>query len=430
MSNPVEPLMIGEVAGGITPDDSPAIDEMLQGEQPESKVYEGKVEFTTPKSDEGTIRQIEKFLHAKWQFRYNQATNKVEWRTFGAHRDFVDMVDYDYHSLLFAIKRTGLSCSLHTLRALLASDFVPAYNPYTHYFDHLPPWDRETDYIEMLAQTVQTTNQAFWFQCFKKWLVATTASMVVPKEVNQTAIIFSGPQGVGKTRWFSHLMPEALRRYQFAGTLNLRDKDSQVKLSECPLIVMDELENMGSRNIDALKELITKQHIYLRRAYAYAHESFVRRASFAGSVNHHEFLHDMTGNRRFLCFEVREINPDHDIPLDLVFAQALHLYQEKFRFWFNQEEIAEINAHNEEFRVISLEEEQLTAFFEPCKEDDATDFLSATGILKIIAAATGIRSLSLQKLGHALNAKNFKRIKRNGRYVRVVRALHNQQTLD
>ena len=54
--------------------------------------------------------------------------------------------------------------------------------------------------------------------------------------------------------------------------VNVRDKDSQVKLSECCLIVMDELENM-SRNLDALKELITKRDIHIRKAYSYTHDA-------------------------------------------------------------------------------------------------------------------------------------------------------------
>ena len=40
---------------------------------------------------------------------------------------------------------------------------------------------------------------------------------------------------------------------------------------------MDELENM-SRNLDALKELITKRDIHIRRAYAFTHEHYTRRA--------------------------------------------------------------------------------------------------------------------------------------------------------
>ena len=53
-----------------------------------------------------------------------------------------------------------------------------------------------------------------------------------------------------------------------------------------------------------------------------------------------QFLNDLTGNRRFLCFEVEHINTQHGIPLDQLFAQLLSLYERGFQYWFNEEEIA------------------------------------------------------------------------------------------
>ena len=184
---------------------------------------------------------------------------------------------------------------------------------------------------------------------------------------------------------------------------------------------MDELENMGGKNIDALKELITKEHIYLRRAYAYTHENYVRRASFAGSVNHKEFLVDMTGNRRFLCFEVNRIYPDHQISLAMVYAQALNLFHSGFQYWFDQDEIAELNASNEEFRTISVEEEQLMSYFEPCSEEDDPEYLKTTQILQVIASASKVRGLSDQRLGRVLRAKGFLRVKKGDRWMYAVK---------
>jgi len=422
MSNLMEQRPQPRELGGITPDDSAAIDDFLGGTHENQQVLEPRIEIATTGTNGGVLQQIEAFLKARHCFRYNQATNKVEWKCQDkSQNDFVDMRDYDYNTVLRGIKYAELSCSISSLRILLASSFVTPYDPYTDYFERLPAWDGQTDYIEQLANTVETTNPKFWQRCFRKWLVALTGSLIDEKVVNHTAIIFSGAQGIGKTRWFGRILPEELRRYQFAGTLNLRDKDSQVKLSECPLIVMDELENMGGKNIDALKELITKEHIYLRRAYAYTHEKYVRRASFAGSVNHKEFLVDMTGNRRFLCFEVNRINPEHQIPLDRVYAQALHLLQSGFQYWFDQDEIAELNASNEEFRTISVEEEQLMSYFEPCSEENDPEYLKTTQILQVISSSSKMRGLSEQRLGRVLRAKDFLRVKKGDRWVYVVK---------
>lgn len=69
----------------------------------------------------GVLQQIEAFLKARYRFRYNQATNKVEWKPLDkAEEVFTDMRDYDYNTVLRKIKYEGLSCSMTTLRTMLA----------------------------------------------------------------------------------------------------------------------------------------------------------------------------------------------------------------------------------------------------------------------------------------------------------------------
>ena len=43
------------------------------------------------------------------------------------------------------------------------------------------------------------------------------ASLVDEKAVNHTAIIFSGPQGIGKTRWFHTIIPPELKEFIYEG---------------------------------------------------------------------------------------------------------------------------------------------------------------------------------------------------------------------
>lgn len=294
--------------GGITPDDSPAMDEMLQGVTSPTEVASQPQGLQLQNSGGDTlIEQIELFLRAKWKFRYNTVSHKTEFKSVRtANAPFVEMRDFDYNSMLRDLKYADLKCSMSTLRTILASQFMEEYDPFIEYTGTLPKWDGQVDYISQLANTVATGNQDFWQRAFKKWFVAMVASWAQPEVVNHTALILSGAQGIGKTTWLSNLIATPLRKFIYAGNLNVRDKDSLVKLSECCIIIMDELENM-SRNLDALKELITKRDIYMRRAYAYTHEHYTRRASFAGSINNKDFLHDITGNRRFLCFEAKQI---------------------------------------------------------------------------------------------------------------------------
>ena len=242
---------------------------------------------------------------------------------------------------------------------------------------------------------------------------------------NHTVIVFSGRQGLGKTTWALNLLPKQLREYCFSGTINPSNKDTLTHLSETILINLDELENLNKSDLGALKELITKGSIRLRRPYGYSSETMPRRASFIGSVNGKEFLNDTTGNRRFLCFEVIHIEYLHTINIDLAYAQALYLFQNGFQFWFNPAETDAINKNNEQFRNMSVEEELLKQYFEPCPADDADQLLSTTELLTWLGkrVKVSLTDAAKLKMGKALKVLGFLRLKRQNKYVYALKEI-------
>ncbi len=366
------------------------------------------------------VQMVQNYLTANYLFKYNGNTNRLLVKSKSGTDDFHYLTDFEFNTILKNIKIANIRCSKDLLRVVLFSDYVNKFDPFLAYLNGLPEWDG-TDYVSKLADSVTTTDQKHWVFCLKKWLVAMVASLVDEKAVNHTAIIFSGPQGIGKTRWFHTIIPPELKEFIYEGYIQTKDKETNVKLSECILILMDELENMSDRNIDALKMLMTQESIYMRRAYQTISQSYTRRASFAGTVNKKQFLTDLTGNRRFLCFEVEKINLNHQVPLNQLYAQLFHLFKTGFQFWFDESEIALLNEKNAQFRYISVEEEALVAHFEPCHAGDETSFLQTTQIQQALVQKTGFKSLSIQVLGRVLRDMKFERVKRNGVYGYLVK---------
>lgn len=366
------------------------------------------------------VQMVQNYLTTYYQFKYNSNTNRLLVKSKFGTGDFHYLTDFEFNTILKNIKIANIRCSKDLLRVVLFSDYVNKFDPFMAYINGLPEWDG-TDYVGKLADSVTTTDQEHWAFCLKKWLVAMVASLVDEKVVNHTAIIFSGPQGIGKTRWFHTIIPPELKEFIYEGYIQTKDKETNVKLSECILILMDELENMSDRNIDALKMLMTQESIYMRRAYQTISQSYTRRASFAGTVNKKQFLTDLTGNRRFLCFEVEKINLNHQVPLNQLYAQSFHLFKTGFQFWFDESEIALLNEKNAQFRYISVEEEALAAHFEPCHAGDETSFLQTTQIQQALVQKTGFKSLSIQVLGRVLRDMKFERVKRNGVYGYLVK---------
>ena len=368
------------------------------------------------------IDRLELFLSTRYVFRHNMVSGKLEFQYFGKKKWNV-MNDFIENSMLRECLKGRIKTNLSSLRNLLYSDFCELFNPFEDYFFNLPTYDEKTDYITELANTITTTKQDLWQQCFKKWLVAMVGCVLDDKVINHTVIVFSGKQGLGKTTWVEKLIPKPLKEYLFSGTINPNNKDTLVQLAECMLINLDELENLNRSEIGSLKEIITKTQIRMRKAYGHNNETMPRRASFAGSVNTAQFLNDSTGSRRFLCFELEGIKYQHNVDINMAFSQALFLFKSGFRHWFDQEEIKNISENNEQYQLRSPEEELLLTWFTACEKEQANAYLNASQIAAKLAerAKITITDGTINKIGKALKKHNFTRLIRKGSPVYAVK---------
>ena len=364
--------------------------------------------------------EIEQILTARFNFRYNEITNKVEYRRRSV-TNFTELTDYQLNSILRDVNSNLRKCiTKKELTDLLNSNFTKIYNPFREYFENLEPWvEGMPDYIQELANTVivPENEQENWNQWFKKWMIATIACAIDDTQINQQVLIFAGAQGIGKTTWMHKLCPNSLKKYYYGGNINPGNKDTEIQLTENILINLDELENLNRKDINSLKEIITKPSIKIRRPYGTVAETLPRRASFMGSVNNMEFLRDNTGTRRFLCFNALSINHNHTVDLDLVFAQALYLYGENCKFWFDGSEIQEINAHNEKYTVIPLEQEILEKYYRPALANEIPDKeLETSDLLNDLYTKSDIsKRLSPKGLGSTLTKLNWPKRKTGGR---------------
>lgn len=236
------------------------------------------------------------------------------------------------------------------------------------------------------------------------------ASALSEKTVNQTVLILQGGQGVGKTFFLLSLAPKVLNDYLYSGILNPTDKDTMIHLSETLICILDELETLTKFKESALKEIITKSEIRIRRPYGRFSEKLTRYASLCGTVNDGTILQDPTGSRRFLIHSATSINYKHGLDMDKVYAQALHLYKSGFQYWFDGDEINQIHLHNKQFENQTVEEELLLSHFRKADlNDDRAKKLTSTEILKQIYGnklPSNAHSAKI-KIGQALSKHNF-----------------------
>lgn len=374
----------------------------------------------TQEEDQSSLELIENHLTMNYDFRYNIVSGRLEYK--GKEETIYEQLnDYKLNSIIRKLGKKHLKVSSQSLRTTILSDFTPSFNPFSNYFNSLTAWDGRTDYIQQLVETVKTTNDEIWHKWFRKWIVAAYACAVHDNIINHAAIVFVGKQGTGKTTWMHRLVPASLKNYYFSGIPNLKNKDAKIRLAECFLINLDELDSLGKASTERLKEIITAFEVRERRPYAQFDDTMPRRASFMGSVNNKQFLNDTTGNRRFLCFEVNEINYLHQVNIDNVYAQAKALFESGFQYHFDTAETEAISEHNEQFQMVSYVEELILKYFETVDPETATPThtLSSTDIAGYLAqkSSIAITDSNIQKIGRVMRKHDFKKIKVKSQYV-------------
>jgi hypothetical protein len=338
-----------------------------------------------------------------------------------------NLTDKDINTMVCqCVMECGVNISVTEMWTALKSDMVPAVHPLRDWLNGLHPWSScEPDWIDMVASKVKVKasgeeakgdkakGEELWRGCFKKWFVAMVASWMKDEVVNHTVLVLVGRQGIYKTTWLDRLMPPELRAYSSKLPLSGQiSKDDRLRLCENGLLNIDELDAICGREMNIVKSLLTSTDVNERAAYGRLKERRVRLASFCASTNNREFLTDVTGNRRWLPFEVESIqNPFDDFILyDRLYAQA-KAYVEcgYFAYWFDLDEIEVLEKHNEKFRAQENEEELLKVYFAvPASDSMNSKFLTTAEISeKLISAGNIKRPMPLSRLGMILGQHGF-----------------------
>jgi predicted P-loop ATPase len=327
-------------------------------------------------------------------------------------------------------KTCGMRVIKDDMCSVIRSDFAQQYNPFEEYIRSLPAWDGVTDYIGRLASSVTVASDADeWREVLRKWFVGFIAGLFMPDEINHGILVFIGEQGKYKSTWFYYLLPEELRRYFL---IKLMDgyitKDDLFNIAQSGLVCLEEIDNMKQRDLNQLKAITTMRTINERRSYGEFNEFHRHIASFCATGNNRFFLTDHTGNRRFLTFEVESIVPPqtYNFGYEGVYAQAYALWQQGFRYWFNEEENAEINLRNIEFEAPNKELELITKYYRAPMQGEECKFLTATDILERINGSIK-EQLSTVRIGIALRAMGIERVRSgNSRGYRLVEITPDQ----
>ena len=369
--------------------------------------------------------EIETYLSSYYEFRYNTVLGRTEYRGKNdAH--FSKVGRYEINTLRREIDNDiGIITSSDNLYSIIESSFSPRINPIQEYFKRLPSVDISSSSpyslkaIPDLASCVVVRNSPKWLPYLTKWLVAVVANAMDDRECrNHTCLVLTGEQGKFKTTFLDLLCPPALYGYSYTGKIYPQEKDTLTYIGQNLIVnIDDQLKALNKRDENELKNLITCPMVKYRMPYDKYVEEHPHLASFVASVNGNDFLTDPTGSRRFLPFEVLSIDIERAkaISMDKVYTEAKALLRSGFRYWFDDDETAELYRESEDFQVQTAEMELLLRCFEKPTEDENYLLMTTTEILTYLGIYTH-QPLLAKRMGEALKKAGYIKVskRRNG----------------
>ena len=185
----------------------------------------------------------------------------------------------------------------------------------------------------------------------KRWLISAVARVMQPGCQADLTLILEGPQGIGKSRVFRHLVPDPAL---FSETsLNFGDKDALQALRGKWIYLLDELDGLNRTETTKIKSFLTATKDHYRSSYGRRFRDYPRQLVFAGTTNESGYFIDSTGNRRFI--PVRVIREPRITDLvrdrDQLWAEAFHRYRAGEVWWADSAELVKTCAEEQRTRL-------------------------------------------------------------------------------
>jgi putative DNA primase/helicase len=329
------------------------------------------------------------------------------------------------------------NCSLAELASLCARNRMPqsnlqeyvkliadqnAYSPVADWIDS-KPWDGTSRLEALYATVTADMDEQLKRQLMYRWLLSAVAAVFMPYGFEaHGALVFTGKQGIGKTRWIKRLAPPDLNVVLTGAVIDPADKDTVARAIGHWIIELGELDaTFRKADIARLKAFVTLDVDKLRRPYDRIESEYQRRSVIGASVNDSQYLVDDTGNRRWWTIPATNIDYMHSIDMQQVWAELKTHYERGEQWHLTLEEDDALGKLNENHEATDPIKERIVTAFDwenPGIGQDmtATDVLIAVGFDKPSRKQATEASNVLRKLtGKEPHRKN------SGRYFSMPR---------
>lgn len=399
-----------------------------KGKEKKQQIYFEYVNYNqdgtiTPKPVEENLRSLLDYYNLKP--RYNEMTKELE---IGGFSDSCE--DNKEEVALIQLYSKCLHHEFKSMTKALVADYTLSigdnnrYNPAKEYLQSCYEKYKKDILLkglsefQKLLQTIKTSedfNQILKETLIKKWMISCVEAMYSDNGIrSQGVLTLKGGQGKGKTSWFKNLFPNDKNFFKDGESLDPNDKDSVIKVIKYWCVELGELETTLKKDLERLKGWLTSQKDEIRRPFARKESKFPRRTIFCATVNSDRFLRDETGNRRWWVIPVEEIDYNHKINIDLLWAEIVHLHSLGEKWHLTAEEDTLLSASNKEFETLNWVDTVLETNFD--WDNPERFWLSAGEIISLLGPDKNINltnlPIALKKRGVKQSEKRVKNTKK------------------
>lgn len=193
--------------------------------------------------------------------------------------------------------------------AVTIAESMRSINPIREFLDGLE-WDGVSRIGTIMTEYLGVEPTEYNIAAFRVWLFGAIARAYQPGTKFDYAIVFSGPQGCGKSTFLSRL---AVNTEWFNDGLKTLDGDAKKVVEQLAgrwILELGELAALKrTADLESIKQFITAQFDVYRVPYDKYEEQRPRACVFAGTTNSLSWLADKSGGRRFLPIDAGVLKP-------------------------------------------------------------------------------------------------------------------------
>jgi len=222
-----------------------------------------------------------------------------------------------------------------------------AHNPLIDWLLSLS-WDGVERVGEWLTTGLGAKDTVFHKEVARRWFIQAVARAMEPGCKADCVLILVGPQGARKSTAFRVLAGD---KYFCDTPMDIGTPNAYTQIQRAWIYEVAELDSIRAAKHSATKAFLSAQEDTYRPAYGRHSVTVKRHCVFCGTTNEDTFITDSTGSRRFWPIRVGNVDLEWLRRNRLqLWAEAVHAYQAKERWWLTTDHEVALDAKSEDFR--------------------------------------------------------------------------------